>query len=220
MTHTHTHTHNHNHKHKHKHNHNHKYNHNHNHKYRHRRERRQKVRGVVALSRLFRGKRWNPLRERIDPFHYNPDEIVMGTIFFTVALCCFPVMFAYHIVFCVARVAVVGTQGACGSVQLAWQVAVQGLCVLAVTTTMSAPLYSGAVLERVTPAKGTAAVADKGGGIVRRQHRVHVRLKQLRPSAAVLVGSGFTPDMTPVFLPEVGQLSKIIPGILQGRPVF
>lgn len=159
----------------------------------------------------------------------------MGTLLFTVALVCFPVMFAYHIVFCVARLAVVGSQGSCGIVQLAWQAVVQGGCILAVTTLTSAPLYSGTVLERFRPASVAASIdatanGDSSSSSSRTRHSngvgggyaglKHIRLKRLKPTVAALVGSGYTPDMTPVFLPEAAQLPRIVPGILKGRPTF
>ena len=128
----------------------------------------------------------------------------MGTLLFTVALVCFPVMFAYHIVFCVARLAVVGSQGSCGIVQLAWQAVVQGGCILAVTTLTSAPLYSGTVLERFRPASVAASIDATANGDSSSSSRTrhsngvgggyaglkHIRLKRLKPTVAALVGSG------------------------------
>ena len=46
------------------------------------------LKGLSALSQLFRARRINPLRKRVDNHEYDAEEIVLGTTFFTIAIFC------------------------------------------------------------------------------------------------------------------------------------
>lgn len=57
---------------------------------------------VYALSafwRLFRGKKWNMLRQRLDSVRYNVDQLFLGTLLFTILLFTLPTFALYYIVF-------------------------------------------------------------------------------------------------------------------------
>lgn len=59
------------------------------------------MRGLTALFRLFLGKKKNPLRERVDTCRYQPDQLFVGTLLFTVLLFLMPTTWVYYIVFTV-----------------------------------------------------------------------------------------------------------------------
>ncbi|PSN57164.1 hypothetical protein C0J52_01471 [Blattella germanica] len=69
------------------------------------------VSGLVALSRLFLGRKHNPLRERVDSCHFLPDQLFVGTLAFTILLFLLPTTFMYYTVFTTLRLLVVGFGG-------------------------------------------------------------------------------------------------------------
>ena len=52
-----------------------------------------------SLWRLFRGKKWNVLRSRVDSAVYSTDQLFVGTLFFTVLLFLLPTTALYYAVF-------------------------------------------------------------------------------------------------------------------------
>lgn len=64
---------------------------------------------VYALSafwRLFRGKKWNMLRQRLDSVRYNVDQLFLGTLLFTILLFTLPTFALYYVVFTLLRLIV------------------------------------------------------------------------------------------------------------------
>jgi len=56
---------------------------------------------VSSLWRLFRGKRWNVLRKRVDSAVYNVDQLFLGTLLFTILLFLLPTTALFYAVFAV-----------------------------------------------------------------------------------------------------------------------
>lgn len=57
---------------------------------------------LIAINRLyhiFRGQHYNVLRDRLDTFQYSTDQLVVGTMFFSVMVFIFPTTAAFHILF-------------------------------------------------------------------------------------------------------------------------
>ncbi len=54
---------------------------------------------LASLWRLFRGKKWNVLRQRVDSASYDVDQLFIGTLLFTVLLFLLPTTALYYIVF-------------------------------------------------------------------------------------------------------------------------
>ncbi|KAJ8665285.1 hypothetical protein QAD02_006947 [Eretmocerus hayati] len=69
------------------------------------------VSGLTALFRLFLGKKKNPLRERVDSCHYQPDQLFVGTLLFTILLFLMPTTWVYYIVFTILRLTMIGLGG-------------------------------------------------------------------------------------------------------------
>ncbi|EIN07621.1 Gpi1-domain-containing protein, partial [Punctularia strigosozonata HHB-11173 SS5] len=65
------------------------------------------VRTAVSLWNLFRGKRFNVLRNRVDSWVYEVDQLLLGTMLFTLLAFLFPTVLAYYAVFMAARLLVI-----------------------------------------------------------------------------------------------------------------
>ncbi|XP_042581922.1 phosphatidylinositol N-acetylglucosaminyltransferase subunit Q isoform X1 [Cyprinus carpio] len=67
--------------------------------------------GLSSLWRLFRGKKWNVLRQRVDSCSYDLDQLFIGTLLFTILLFLLPTTALYYLVFTLLRLVVVLFQG-------------------------------------------------------------------------------------------------------------
>ncbi|KAL0242128.1 hypothetical protein I308_105757 [Cryptococcus tetragattii IND107] len=56
-----------------------------------------------GLWNLFRGKRWNVLRQRTDSYEYDLDQLFLGTLLFTVSAFLFPTVLSYTTLFCLTK---------------------------------------------------------------------------------------------------------------------
>ncbi|XP_041634391.1 phosphatidylinositol N-acetylglucosaminyltransferase subunit Q isoform X2 [Cheilinus undulatus] len=70
-----------------------------------------KIYGLSSLWRLFRGKKWNVLRQRVDSCSYDMDQLFIGTLLFTILLFLLPTTALYYLVFTLLRLVVVLVQG-------------------------------------------------------------------------------------------------------------
>ncbi|XP_044903577.1 phosphatidylinositol N-acetylglucosaminyltransferase subunit Q isoform X3 [Felis catus] len=70
-----------------------------------------KICGLSSLWRLFRGKKWNVLRQRVDSCSYDLDQLFIGTLLFTILLFLLPTTALYYLVFTLLRLLVVAVQG-------------------------------------------------------------------------------------------------------------
>ena len=64
------------------------------------------LKALVSLARLFIGKKWNVLRLRVDSVSYEADQLILGTIIFTILLFLLPTSLLYYIVFTSLRLLV------------------------------------------------------------------------------------------------------------------
>ncbi|KAI6118740.1 N-acetylglucosaminyl transferase component-domain-containing protein [Pisolithus croceorrhizus] len=62
---------------------------------------------IGSLWNLFRGKRYNVLRNRTDPWDYEIDQLLLGTILFTLAAHLFPTIWVYYAVFALVRLSLI-----------------------------------------------------------------------------------------------------------------
>lgn len=67
---------------------------------------------MISLFHLFRGKKRNVLRNRIDSCDYDLDQLLLGTILFTLQFFLLPTVFVFYLTFACARVAVIGLKAA------------------------------------------------------------------------------------------------------------
>ncbi|KAM8960236.1 phosphatidylinositol N-acetylglucosaminyltransferase subunit Q isoform 2-T2 [Pelodytes ibericus] len=86
-----------------------------------------KMHGLSSLWRLFRGKKWNVLRQRVDSCSYDLDQLCLGTLLFTILLFLLPTTALYYLVFTLLRLLVV---------------IVQGVIQMTITLLNSLPVYS------------------------------------------------------------------------------
>ena len=54
---------------------------------------------MLSLFRLFRGKKWNSLRKRVDQTEYSMDQLLVGMLLFSMLFCTFPTVTAYYWLF-------------------------------------------------------------------------------------------------------------------------
>ncbi|XP_031108047.1 N-acetylglucosaminyl-phosphatidylinositol biosynthetic protein gpi1-like isoform X1 [Ipomoea triloba] len=57
------------------------------------------IQAISALWRLFRGRKWNPLRQRLDSYGYTVEQHVVGSLLFTPLLLLLPTVSAFYIFF-------------------------------------------------------------------------------------------------------------------------
>ncbi|XP_006812078.1 phosphatidylinositol N-acetylglucosaminyltransferase subunit Q-like [Saccoglossus kowalevskii] len=62
--------------------------------------------GLSSCWRLFRGKKWNVLRQRVDSCQYDVDQLFVGTLMFTILLFLLPTTALYYVVFTSFRLVV------------------------------------------------------------------------------------------------------------------
>ncbi|KAF2641330.1 Gpi1-domain-containing protein [Massarina eburnea CBS 473.64] len=67
---------------------------------------------IISLFHLFRGKKRNVLRNRIDSCDYDLDQLLLGTILFTLLFFLLPTVFVFYLTFATARVAAIGLKAA------------------------------------------------------------------------------------------------------------
>lgn len=62
---------------------------------------------IVSLFHLFRGKKHNVLRNRIDSCDYDLDQLLLGTILFTLLSFLLPTIIVFYLTFTSARMAII-----------------------------------------------------------------------------------------------------------------
>ncbi|XP_064610825.1 phosphatidylinositol N-acetylglucosaminyltransferase subunit Q-like [Liolophura sinensis] len=67
--------------------------------------------GLSSLWRLFRGKKWNVLRRRVDSAPYDVDQLFVGTLLFTILLFLLPTTALYYVVFLGLRLLLLSLTG-------------------------------------------------------------------------------------------------------------
>jgi phosphatidylinositol N-acetylglucosaminyltransferase subunit Q len=67
---------------------------------------------IISLFHLFRGKKRNVLRKRIDSCDYDLDQLLLGTILFTVLFFLLPTVFVFYLTFASARMGIIMLQAA------------------------------------------------------------------------------------------------------------
>ncbi|PIK51504.1 putative phosphatidylinositol N-acetylglucosaminyltransferase subunit Q [Apostichopus japonicus] len=66
---------------------------------------------LTSLSRLFRGRKWNVLRSRVDSCIYDIDQLAVGTLIFTVLLFLLPTSLLFYSVFTALQMVVLVIRG-------------------------------------------------------------------------------------------------------------
>lgn len=59
----------------------------------------QQIQALASLWRLFRGRKWNPLRKRLDSYDYTVEQHVVGSLLFTPLLLLLPTTSVFYIFF-------------------------------------------------------------------------------------------------------------------------
>uniref|UniRef100_A0A1B6MFZ7 Phosphatidylinositol N-acetylglucosaminyltransferase subunit Q n=1 Tax=Graphocephala atropunctata TaxID=36148 RepID=A0A1B6MFZ7_9HEMI len=69
------------------------------------------VMGLASLSRVFLGRKRNPLPGRVDSCPYSTEQLLIGTIAFTVLLFLLPTTLVYYVVFTAIRLVLIAVGG-------------------------------------------------------------------------------------------------------------
>lgn len=67
---------------------------------------------IISLFHLFRGKKRNVLRHRIDSCDYDLDQLLIGTILFTVLFFLLPTVVVFYLAFASARMMIISLKAA------------------------------------------------------------------------------------------------------------
>lgn len=67
---------------------------------------------IISLFHLFRGKKRNVLRNRIDSCDYDLDQLLIGTILFTVLFFLLPTVIVFYLAFATARMLIISVKAA------------------------------------------------------------------------------------------------------------
>ncbi|MCJ1366909.1 phosphatidylinositol N-acetylglucosaminyltransferase subunit gpi1 [Acarospora aff. strigata] len=67
---------------------------------------------IMSLFHLFRGKKQNVLRNRIDSCDYDLDQLLLGTILFTLLFFLLPTVVVFYLTFASARMAIISLKAA------------------------------------------------------------------------------------------------------------
>jgi|SRR5947207_2545309 len=62
---------------------------------------------IISLFHLFRGRKRNVLRNRIDPCNYDLDQLLLGTILFTLLFFLLPTIIVFYLTFASARMIII-----------------------------------------------------------------------------------------------------------------
>ena len=66
---------------------------------------------IISLFHLFRGKKHNVLRNRIDSCDYDLDQLLLGTILFTLLSFLLPTVGVFYFTFALSRMAIIALKG-------------------------------------------------------------------------------------------------------------
>ncbi|KAJ8979970.1 hypothetical protein NQ317_013718 [Molorchus minor] len=69
------------------------------------------IRGLVSLWKLFIGRKYNPLRQRVDSCQYSQNQLFIGTLGFTISLFLLPTTMMYYAVFATFRLVILLIDG-------------------------------------------------------------------------------------------------------------
>src|SRR5205809_2802508 len=67
---------------------------------------------IISLFHLFRGRKRNVLRNRIDPCDYDLDQLLLGTILFTLLFFLLPTVIVFYLTFASARMIIISLKAA------------------------------------------------------------------------------------------------------------
>lgn len=66
----------------------------------------KQIQATTALWRLFRGQKWNPLRQRLDSYNYTVEQHIVGSLLFTPLLLLLPTTSAFYMSFTIMNMSI------------------------------------------------------------------------------------------------------------------
>jgi len=161
---------------------------------------------MSGLWKLFRGKKKNVLRDRIDSCHYDIDQLLLGTIIFTVLFFLVPTVAIYYLYFSMVRFLVFIVHAALfGLLQLLNHFPVYGIFLYAADSS----LFTGGIFFHVLGHSETTSSLSK-------QNSVYLRLKD-QPSSVGCIFYYFRQWVSDFF--KQNSIPKLIVCAFLGQPV-
>lgn len=65
------------------------------------------IQALTALWRLFRARKWNPLRQRLDSYEYSVEQHVVGSLLFTPLLLLLPTTSIFYVFFAIMNLSII-----------------------------------------------------------------------------------------------------------------
>ena len=59
--------------------------------------------GLLSLLRVFRGKKWDTLRNRVDDAEYDSEQLLLSTLLLTILVFLYPTVTVYYLLFCIVN---------------------------------------------------------------------------------------------------------------------
>nr|SVE74373.1 EOG090X0BA1 [Daphnia barbata] len=110
------------------------------------------LRGLRSTLRMFGGRKWNPLRSRIDSGEFSWDQLCVGMFIFSSLLLLLPTLLVYYVVFLALRLCVLVLQGTLK--RLIW--IINSLpCYSLLLWILGSPSLAGDVLFEVIPGRNS-----------------------------------------------------------------
>ncbi|KAJ0177225.1 hypothetical protein K1T71_007234 [Dendrolimus kikuchii] len=156
------------------------------------------ISGLIALLRLFVGRKHNPLRGGIDSCEYTNQELFVGTVAFTILLLLLPTTTMYYIVFTLLRILSLMVQYILG--KFIYIVQTLPLYVLALWLTQSPKVSGNIVMEVVSDEDHSPLV---------------LRMKCFSKSLQELVDN----LKPPVEVPNTVEWTNLISNVLRGKQI-
>lgn len=156
------------------------------------------VSGLIALLRLFVGRKYNPLRGGIDSCEYTNQELFVGTVAFTILLLLLPTTAMYYAVFTLFRLLSLVLQHVLA--KLIYFMHTLSIYVVALWLTNSSKVAGNVLLEVISNEDSSPMI---------------LRLKLFKKSIHDLVKS-FTP---PVEVPKQIEWTNLFSNLLMGNQI-
>ncbi|XP_047995409.1 phosphatidylinositol N-acetylglucosaminyltransferase subunit Q isoform X2 [Leguminivora glycinivorella] len=157
------------------------------------------ISGLIALLRLFVGRKYNPLRGGIDSCEYTNQELFVGTVAFTILLLLLPTTTMYYAVFTLFRLLSLVLQHALA--KLIYLIHTLSIYVVALWLTNSSKVAGNILLEVISNEDSAPMI---------------LKLKLFKKSIHDLVNS-FTP---PVEVPKQIEWTNLFSNLLTGKQII
>ncbi|GAA6045039.1 hypothetical protein NBRC10513_004852 [Rhodotorula toruloides] len=156
---------------------------------------------LSALFNVFRGRKYNPLRSRVEPATYDVDALLLGTILFVTISFLFPTLVAFYLAFASSRLLILS---------------VQAVLLMGVSALNAFPLFA-LLLRFKSPRRLPGGVDLEACEDVRHWPERHLHLRS-RPVSYLAILSSLLVVFDEFLSPR--GLLKVLGSLLSGRVIW